>query len=343
MATTPPLTAETVAQHAYNTIDSTIPMSQWQAWQGHFDPACPPNAPYKSQKVDSSGKVIGGCEEKPDNCPWGTTAYGANQCLPVNDPKVAGAMGAKDRQYWSQHGINIPGGNGGGAGSPLNGMVSGMMPGYQNSLSYDSGPKKPSASGLYPEMPRPAFRPGGIGENTGFMPPPANPMPGGYGKPTISGGGAKSPLQGMLTDMFQTGQGAFGMKGGRDPIAQPDSSFGMPAADPKLTGRSLAGGGLLWADKGTNLNTWGGNKQPKVGGGGGGYADPTPQPVGAPPSPQVFATTPHGDVTYYPDGTLDQRKVWGGIQGPRSWEAPQYTPPPQVPLTMEDIWKQMGL
>lgn len=88
------LTSTTIADWAYNNIDSTLPREYWNYAVQYFDPACPGKTPFRSKKTDDAGKVLGTCEEKPDNCPHGTAAYGESKCLPVTDPRIAGRGGA---------------------------------------------------------------------------------------------------------------------------------------------------------------------------------------------------------------------------------------------------------
>lgn len=79
------------AWYGYTTVDSSIPLSQWQAWSQYYDPKATGYARYKSDKVDQNGQPIQGLFEQPDACPDGTTAYGQNQCVPTSDPRVQGA------------------------------------------------------------------------------------------------------------------------------------------------------------------------------------------------------------------------------------------------------------
>lgn len=88
------LTKDTIADWAFNNIDSTLPKEYWNYAVQYFDPACPGDTPFRSKKTDDAGKVLGTCEEKPDNCPQGTLAYGESKCLPTTDPRIAGAMGS---------------------------------------------------------------------------------------------------------------------------------------------------------------------------------------------------------------------------------------------------------
>ena len=74
-------------------IDSNISPDQWTAWKSFWDPAqakIDPKHPFKSENVDQFGQPIQGFFEKPVDCPVGTTKYGANQCLPLDNPKVLG-------------------------------------------------------------------------------------------------------------------------------------------------------------------------------------------------------------------------------------------------------------
>ena len=76
-------------------IDSRVSPGQWQTWinMGLRDPACPPGAPFKSENRGADGQPIGGCFEKPVDCPGGTTKYGQTECLPLDHPKVTGQPG----------------------------------------------------------------------------------------------------------------------------------------------------------------------------------------------------------------------------------------------------------
>jgi len=76
----PPLTAESIQQQ----VDTRVSVEQFQAWidLGLLDPKCPSDTPFKSENVDAGGNAIGGCFEKPVDCPPGTTKVGQNQCLP---------------------------------------------------------------------------------------------------------------------------------------------------------------------------------------------------------------------------------------------------------------------
>lgn len=85
------MTPEERAQYLYDTINSEISLPQWQAWANKVDPGCPPNRPFRTDKQVSGGDQRE-CVETPDNCPTGTRAFGANQCLPESDPKF-GATG----------------------------------------------------------------------------------------------------------------------------------------------------------------------------------------------------------------------------------------------------------
>lgn len=82
----PPTTQSTAAdraQYAHDTIDSTIPIEQWLAWDGSYDSKCPRDRPYRSEHVGTGAAVSGteSCVEKPPNSfvdaqgqewgPWG--------------------------------------------------------------------------------------------------------------------------------------------------------------------------------------------------------------------------------------------------------------------------------
>ncbi len=108
-----PVNAQNVAQYAHDNIDSSINMNEWNSYQQYFDPSCPPGTPYKSRKTGPNGQPIGGCQEKPDNCPEGMIAYGQTQCVPTSDPRVAASVQA--------------GQGGGGAGGAGGGSMSGKI------------------------------------------------------------------------------------------------------------------------------------------------------------------------------------------------------------------------
>lgn len=80
------------AQWLYDNINSTISMPQWQAWANLADPKCPPGRPFRTQKQVDGGDQ-NECVETPDNCPEGTSAFGANRCISVQDPRISGAGG----------------------------------------------------------------------------------------------------------------------------------------------------------------------------------------------------------------------------------------------------------
>lgn len=83
--------------------DTNISKEQWIAWRSLWDDA---TKSFKSENVDADGNPIGGTGfEKPVDCPDGTTKYGQNQCLSLDDPRIQGA--------W--YGDTGGGGGGGGA------------------------------------------------------------------------------------------------------------------------------------------------------------------------------------------------------------------------------------
>lgn len=60
-------------------IDPSISEAQYMhpEWRQAYDPSgCPPNTPFRSTKVGGDNA----CVEKPDNCPPGKQAFGANEC-----------------------------------------------------------------------------------------------------------------------------------------------------------------------------------------------------------------------------------------------------------------------
>lgn len=85
------------AWKSYTEINSTIPLGQWTAWEGQVDPSCPSSHPYKGTKTLADGSLVGGCGESPANCPDGTTAYGQNQCMPIDSPQVQGSWNIDPR------------------------------------------------------------------------------------------------------------------------------------------------------------------------------------------------------------------------------------------------------
>jgi hypothetical protein len=86
------MTPEERAQWLYETINSEISLPQWQVWANQVDARCPPNKPFRSTKQVSGGDQ-NECVETPDNCPEGTTAFGQNQCISVQDPRIQSAWG----------------------------------------------------------------------------------------------------------------------------------------------------------------------------------------------------------------------------------------------------------
>lgn len=112
------------AEELYNRINTDISLDQWKAWEGKQDPSCPESHPFRTDK-----KVSGGdqneCVETPDNCPEGTTAFGKDQCIPVNDKRIGGGGGP-----WGGGGPggNMPDPRGGGPGGGYPGGPGGMYP-----------------------------------------------------------------------------------------------------------------------------------------------------------------------------------------------------------------------
>jgi hypothetical protein len=99
-----PTAAPSRAQRSFNEINSEIPLAQWQAWDQFVDSSCPETHPYRSQKVGANGQKVNTCEETPDNCPHGTTAFGANQCIPISDPRIQAAWGGQGGAQGGQGG-----------------------------------------------------------------------------------------------------------------------------------------------------------------------------------------------------------------------------------------------
>lgn len=100
-----PPAPESHAQHSHDTINSNISLEQWQAWEQFYDATCPPATPYRSQKVGGDNV----CAETPDNCPPGKTAWGQNECRPVEWVQQHGGGGGSQP---SQGGPGFPGGGG---------------------------------------------------------------------------------------------------------------------------------------------------------------------------------------------------------------------------------------
>lgn len=80
------------AMSSHQNINSDISLDQWQAWDEFHDPACPPQTPYRSQKM-LDGQKANTCEETPDNCPPGTQAFGKNDCRRPGDIPGGGGYG----------------------------------------------------------------------------------------------------------------------------------------------------------------------------------------------------------------------------------------------------------
>ena len=87
-------------------------------WRNAYDPqGCPPNKPFHSIKQGGDNS----CVEQPDNCPDGKTAFGANECISGDDPRVGGGRGAQAPPGQGGQGASPQGGPGGMAytGNPL--------------------------------------------------------------------------------------------------------------------------------------------------------------------------------------------------------------------------------
>ncbi len=222
----PPPGVDPGAWYGYTTVDSSKPLSQWTSWvaEGKYDPTATGYARFKSSKVDANGNPIQGDFEHPDACPDGTTAFGKNQCISTNDPRIQAAWGT------GPGGANAPGASGSAA-----------------------------------------------------APPPPPPTWGANGSYNASGGGDNanatktSPLQGMLQDMFTQRTGALFNPGGQQTsgslgIDGNGNALPITTADTRQA-RSLGGGGLLWTQDGTGLNSFGPQtpaKPQSIGGSGGG-------------------------------------------------------------------------
>src|SRR5687768_12663847 len=81
-----------VAWYGYTQVDSTKPLGEWEAWAPLYNPNATGYERFSSGKVDAQGRPIQGSFEHPDACPPGTTAFGINQCLPVDDHRVAASV-----------------------------------------------------------------------------------------------------------------------------------------------------------------------------------------------------------------------------------------------------------
>lgn len=80
-----------IAAHP-ETYDTNISKDQWIAWRQFWDDKA---GGFRSENYDASGNPISGFFAKPVDCPDGTTKYGTNLCLPLDDPRVLGGGGGK--------------------------------------------------------------------------------------------------------------------------------------------------------------------------------------------------------------------------------------------------------
>lgn len=68
-------------------FDTNIPWDVWDSWYPLWDHT---TGKFKSIKLDAGNNPVSGLFDKPTDCPDGTTAYGQNQCLPLDHPKIQG-------------------------------------------------------------------------------------------------------------------------------------------------------------------------------------------------------------------------------------------------------------
>lgn len=112
--TPPPATTPPPADATWfmQNVDSRVSAAQWDAWiqMGLLDPSATGGARFRTENVDENGQPIPGLFEKPTDCPEGMTKFGAQQCLPLGHPKLAGG------------GAGLPPG-GGGPGTAGRGMT----------------------------------------------------------------------------------------------------------------------------------------------------------------------------------------------------------------------------
>jgi hypothetical protein len=88
--------------------DTGISKAQWIAWRSFWDDA---SKTFRSENVDENGEPVQGTGfEKPTDCPDGTTKYGRDKCLALDDPRVLGVPGPRSG------GAAAGGGGGGGGG-----------------------------------------------------------------------------------------------------------------------------------------------------------------------------------------------------------------------------------
>jgi len=81
--------------------------AQLDAWREHYDPTgCPPSHPFHSAKEGGDNA----CVESPDNCPDGKQAWGTNQCISGDDPRITRAGGGVSGSGLGGGWIGGPGG-----------------------------------------------------------------------------------------------------------------------------------------------------------------------------------------------------------------------------------------
>lgn len=185
------MSPEERAQWLYDTINSTISLPQWQAWANKVDPKCPPEAPFRTDKRVSGGDQ-NECVETPDNCPYGTTAFGKDQCIGTNDPRIAASSGVAPGGEQAAQGLAAPARPG--IQDLLTNMTFQRMFGSLNPKQLGETP----TAGLFNigggrqarTLEGGALMWGGINDQGAAPPPAALPAPGAVARPPVTGGPA---------------------------------------------------------------------------------------------------------------------------------------------------------
>jgi hypothetical protein len=218
------------ASWAYQNVDSTIPLSQWQSWNQYYVPGSTGNSRYHSYRTDANGNTISQLVENPANCPDGTTAWGQSQCVDVNSPQVQNLWNAPvdpstGKPYAPGTGPNA---NGGQTAAPT------PPPMWDTSGKYN-----PTGSGT---------------ADTSIAP----------------GGSLQDQMQQMLASksgLFGMTNGRTPNAGYAGSMAVDMYGNPLPQA-PNVNAQALSGGGLLWSNGDLGLTPPAAAPQPGGGGGG---------------------------------------------------------------------------
>lgn len=202
------------AWRAYHDVDSTKPLSWWQAQDKYLVPGATGYERYRSAKVDDQGNPIQGLVEHPDSLPPGWTAWGQSGAKRIDSPEVQAAWNPQSALPSTAQPQASPTQSPTDQSSPLIAAILKAL--GLNSQGQQQAPTQPQSSG----SPLQDMLMQGIGQGTGLFSLPNGREGGRSGKGLVNGG------------LLWSEDGNVGNWGAPDHQAIPDGPWGIPTTSP---------------------------------------------------------------------------------------------------------------